>query len=408
MRVRKILQEDIVMKKCGLGFVDLCIILVLIILFTYVEVGFFFVDPYATGAQSSRFLVLAFVWLVRFGVVGLGVLSILLYVNIRLGKINLASLGIVVVVIIILMLIIYPLASYMYSRELTAKIDQFHPYLQLMPQEHLVDKMEKQFKVFCLGGSTTEFVDSTGLGWPERAQELLKTKYNKQMKIYNFGRQWYTTQHTLINYNANLRSYRPNVIMTMDGINDLLQNADFSYFSTGTFREDYGHFWGPMRRLVSQPTLASAAVQSLRLFWYCPKRQVIDTESFPGLAAYRRNLKTIIDMARVDGTEVILLTQAFLMKDDMNERERAALTMVNREAIGARKKWSAKTAKSGMEQYNQAVIEIAKRENLRLLDLEKVIPKTLEYLRDDVHYTDKAFVIISEYVAEMLNSTSLP
>ncbi len=102
------------MKKYGLGFVDLCIILVLIILFTYVEVGFFFVDPYATGAQSSRFLVLAFVWLVRFGVVGLGVLSILLYVNIRLGKINLASLGIVVVVIIILMLIIYPLASYMY------------------------------------------------------------------------------------------------------------------------------------------------------------------------------------------------------------------------------------------------------------------------------------------------------
>ncbi len=163
-----------------------------------------------------------------------------------------------------------------------------------------------------------------------------------------------------------------------------------------------------MRRLVSQPTLASAAVQSLRLFWLCPKRQVIDTESFPGLAAYRRNLKTIIDMARVDGTEVILLTQAFLMKDDMNERERAALTMVNREAIGARKKWSAKTAKSGMEQYNQAVIEIAKRENLRLLDLEKVIPKTLEYLHDDVHYTDKAFVIISEYVAEMLNSTSLP
>ena len=391
-------------KKRGLRFVDLCIILILITLFTYVELGFFFVDPYATGAQSSRFLILTFEWLIRFGMVGLGVLSILLYVNIRLGKISLSSLGIVVGIIIILILITYPLASYIYSRELTAEIGQFHPYLQLMPPENLVDKTEKQFKVFCLGGSTTEFPDSKGVGWPERAQELLKTKYNNHMKIYNFGRQWYTTQHTLINYNANLRSYRPNVIMTMDGINDLLQNADFSYFSTGTFREDYGHFWGPETRLVSQPTLASAAVQSWRLFWYYSRREVIDSDNFPGLAPFRRNLKTLIDMARVDGTEVILLTQPFLMKDNMNDPERAALTMVNREAVGAKKKWSVKTAKSGMEQYNQAVREIAKRENVRLLDLEKVVPKTLEYLRDDVHYTDKTFIIISEYVAEMLNS----
>ncbi len=395
-------------KKRGLSFVDLCIILILIILFTYVELGFFFVDPWAVGAQSSRFLVLTFLWLVRFGMVGLGVLAVLLYVNIRLGRLSLTSLGVVVGMIITLMLIIYPFASYIYSRGLTTEIHEFHPYLQLMPPENLIDKTEKQFKVFCLGGSTTEFPDSKGVGWPQYAQESLKTKYNKQTKIYNFGRQWYTTQHTLINYNANLRSYGPKVIMTMDGVNDLLQNADFSYFSTGNFREDYGHFWGPETRLVSQPTLASAAAQSWRLFWYYPKRQVIDTENFPGLVSFRRNLKTLIDMARVDGTEVILLTQPFLMKDNMSETEIAALTMVNREAIGARKKWSVKTAKSGMEQYSQAVREIAKRENVKLLDLEKVVPKTLEYLRDDVHYTDKAFIIISEYVAEALNSLPLP
>ncbi len=395
------------MEKRGLGFLDLCIILFLVSLFTYVEVGFFFVDPYVIGAQSSRFLVLTFVWLARFGMGGLGVLTIVLYVNMRLGRISLTSLGIIAGTIMIVVFTIYPLASYIYARGLTAKIDEFHPYLQLMPPEKPVDKTEKQFKVFCLGGSTTEFLDSTGIGWPERAQELLKTKHHNQTKIYNFGRQWYTTQHTLINYNANLRSYRPNAIMIMHAINDLLQNADFSYFSTGTFREDYGHFWGPESRLVSQPTLVSAALQSWRLFWYCPKRQVIDTESFPGLAPFRRNLKTIIDIAQVDGTDVILLTQPFLMKDNMSDTEIAALTMVNREAIGATKKWSVKTVKSGMEQYNQAVREIAERENVRLLDLEKVVPKTLEYLRDDVHYTDKAFVIISEHVAEVLSSRPL-
>jgi len=82
-------------KNYGLRFVDLCIILIVIILFAYVEVGFFFVDPYAIGAYSSRFLVLTFLWLIRFGMVGLGVLTIVLYVNIRSAKISLASVGLV-------------------------------------------------------------------------------------------------------------------------------------------------------------------------------------------------------------------------------------------------------------------------------------------------------------------------
>ena len=261
--------------------------------------------------------------------------------------------------------------------------------------------------IFCLGGSTTEFTDSDGLGWPERTEMLLNKNLEKKVKIYNFGRQWYTTQHSLINFNANLRHRNPSIVIVMHAINDLLQNADFSYFSTGPFREDYGHFLGPVRRMILQPSLLSAASQSFSMFWYAPKRQIIDQSEFPGLESFKRNLDYMVKIAAEDGFTLVLMTQPFLMKEHLSPKEQAALTMVNREAIGPGKQWSLDTARAGMEQYNTAIRNIATNHNVTLFDLEKDVPKSLDFLYDDVHYTDRAFLRIADFVSQHLMQTGL-
>ena len=58
------------------------------------------------------------------------------------------------------------------------------------------------------------------------------------------------------------------------------------------------------------------------------------------------------------------------------------------------------TALRGMEKYNQAIAGVARERSVFLIDLDKVVPKTLDYFYDDVHYTEKSYDIIAKFIAD--------
>ncbi len=382
-----------------IGIVGVCLIL---LIFVYVEVGFFYADPYVTGTESI--LVKSFLFSARMitPLVGLALAYLVLIASRRKVRFSFVFPGLLGVIAIFAFF--YPALEFVYTRSMQKRLSEFHPYLQLMPHDFKKTAGAAAPKVFCLGGSTTEFTDSHGRGWPQKTSEILRDHYGTSANFFNFGRQWYTTQHLLIDYNANLSQYKPDVIIIMESINDLLQNADFSYFSTGPFREDYGHFLGPVRRLILQPTLLSASLETARMFWYAPERTVLEVDTFPGLESFRRNLLFLIEAAKRDGAAVVLMTQPSLFKDQMSAGEIKALTMINREAIGPKFQWSVGTGKAGMAKYSQAVRKIAADSTVKLIDLDKIVPKSMEYFIDDVHYTDNGFQLVAETVAGGLES----
>ena len=143
-------------------------------------------------------------------------------------------------------------------------------------------------------------------------------------------------------------------------------------------------------------------LEAIRSLWYQPVITEIDTSYFPGLDSFERNLKTLIRLAKENHTEVVLMTQPNIYKDSESSEELKALTMLNREAIGNGKKWSYKTALTGLRQYNDEIRQIAKEENVHLIDLESMIPKNLEYFYDDVHYRSKTYDLIASKLAGKL------
>ena len=84
----------------------------------------------------------------------------------------------------------------------------------------------------------------------------------------------------------------------------------------------------------------------------------------------------------------------------MDEETKNACEMVNREAVGKYMQWSYKTAFIGMSKYNERIRKVAEEENVFFIDLNNVIPKSLEYFYDDVHYNDTTFSIISKSLGE--------
>ncbi len=371
----------------------------------WVTLGFFRPDPYAIERWPlpSRLIL----WTARILIPAGSAVLLWMYHQIRRGKIAAANAVLFSLTSLFLLLLLYPVADGRYHRSMGKRhgADQVHPFLQLAPApvDTALERAGDSFRIFCLGGSTTEFADSSGRDWPSRVEENLGKRSGRSgIRVYNFGRQWYTTLHMLIQYESSLRKYRPDAVIVMETINDLLVNADFSYFSGGPFREDYGHFYGPLTRIYGHKGMQPAAAEFLGHYWYFTPRVVAEQDSFPGLPSFRRNLNTLIDLAEKDGARVVLMTQPNLYSDSITAEGKRSLRMLNQEAVGPDKQWGYRTALNGFRQYRNAVIETAAARKAVLIDLESRLPKTLEYFYDDVHYQNRSFDLMAAAVTDGL------
>jgi hypothetical protein len=378
------------------------IILVVFYLFVmgYIYRGFYYPDPTIfTIHWSPRYIwlfILVFYPLLTFFLISI-------YRSWYLKKIKLNSIFVLLGGILFFLLLTYPIGDYFYKKSMYNRIDAFHSYLQLSPTE-IQNIDTTMFNIFCLGGSTTEFTDQNGRDWPSLVEKNLREKYGvENVRIFNQGKQWYTSQHSVINYIENIQKYRPDMLIVMHNINDLLQNADFSRFSGGKFREDYGNFYGPITKIVKYGSFGNFILEVIRSLWYQPEIEEINTQHFPGIISFERNINTLIRLAKASNTKIILLTQPNIYKDTISSKELESLTMLNKEAIGNGKKWSYNTALSGIQLYNDKIREISKEEDVYLINLEAVVPKSLEYFYDDVHYQPKAFNLIVSELSEGLS-----
>ncbi len=370
---------------------------------TYIYIGFYFPDEYTLAFGIFPAIIL---WLVRILFPIAITLTLILYVRLRLKKTDHRAVIVFFMAMFFATIIVYQIADKIYQDWFEKNRNKFHPYLQLVPQEYhpRSDSSSRSIKIFCLGGSTTELSDSKGKDWESRVERILKNEYSfSNVEVYNLGREWYTTLHTLINYETNLRQHKPSIILIMQSVNDLLHNADFSVFSHDTFREDYGHFYGPINRIIHHGSLLDKMNSIVSGLWYAYPKEVITTDTFPGIVSYERNLNTIIELAKHDSTKIILMTEPSLYKSVMSADEISVLGMLKVEAINEHTVWSIQTAKNGMLKYNETMKMIAQKNNLPLIDLDSVVPKSLIYFRDDVHYTDTTFSIIATYLAQEMS-----
>ncbi len=383
-----------------LGILDYLVLLVIGLAGAWLFRGFLSPDPYylQKGMIASVLL-----WALRIGIPILTIFILWLYAAIRRGNAPLAGIALVIASAVFALLVGYPPAQYFYERSYVSQIEKYHPYLQLRPHEIPSDLPRDRYLIMCLGGSTTEFADPDRGGWPGRLQKLLpSTIGGKPVRVINMGRQWYTTQHTLINYELNLRQAKPDVIILMQSVNDVLQNADFSYISHDAFRSDYGHFYGPVNRIIDRKGLLEFIAEMIGGLWGHTPRKLIVTKDFPGLPGYERNVRTLAELAKNDGTRLVFMSEPYLFKEQMTAEEQASLVLTNYEGLGRDRQWGPATGKYGMDTYNNKLKQIARDIGASFIDLEAAVPKTLEYFYDEVHYRVATFDLVASQVAKGL------
>lgn len=325
----------------------------------------------------------------------------------------------------------------------------FHPYLQNSPTPndprlHVnrwgfrgddldVRKDADVFRVFVFGGSTvycgTLPYEQTHCRLLEKRLRAAYPQY--QVEVQNLGAEWHTSEHDTIKLLFLAQDFAPDLVVTFHAINDLVRSLSPDMFADGRYWPDYRHYHGGAANLATggakTPLLVRAAaghwcsdlrfdtmqlngpdgrgIKGMRLLFY-PKTQEIEIHQWKSLAAFRRNLDDFVQIARAKGLRVLLATQPSLYRDDLTPDERRLLGFPLSHYFDGRRP-SLHSMVDGMRQFNDVTRNVARQNHVALVDLDTRMPKTTEYLYDDVHYTAAGSALVGNAFADTIIESRL-
>lgn len=209
--------------------------------------------------------------------------------------------------------------------------EQFNNYGFPGRDFHL-QKDPAKIRIATIGGSTTHS------GYPMILERLLNSRDDSivsgNYEVFNFGLAWSTSAHMLANYMLLVRSFRPDILIIHQGWNDIAVRNILPEIEA---MPDYSHVFqafSPPRPTDAWMIRLSGLYRFLRHkvdpkpWWsfmgsalqkkniYRAERKFDDLSE---LKFYQKNIETIIFLAELDKTKVILTTQPFQPSKQKND-----------------------------------------------------------------------------------------
>jgi len=332
----------------------------------------------------------------------------------------------------------YESSSYTYT------IDNFHPFLQsqLARQENLnvnslgfrgeeikEQKDKNTFRIIVLGGST---VLNREVPFEQNAVRVLEKKLRikyprKHIEVINAGKDYYTSEHSLIQYLFKLQDMSPDMIIQWHGINDMyascLKEGVLTY---GAYKADYSHFFGAVSNIVfsyfrPQPVfqiklvtvdflirfikdnffsdiIVSFKNRHIELLAkdYLENKNTVTVHEFLSLSSYRRNISMLIELTKERKIPLILGNQPFLFKMNASVEEVGRIISPQLYCMRQNKYYNLESLLYGIRGFNAVTKTVSEENGVTFIDLESKIPKNLEYFVDSIHYTKKGNEVIAE------------
>ena len=296
------------------------------------------------------------------------------------------------------------------QREVTYERNEFGLRSLSLSSEH---KPSATVRILVLGGSTTDapYQDS-GDTWWGHLDERLRARFGPagvQVEVAAFGRGGRTAIDRLAWARANLERFDPDVVVTLEGINDLAWHggADYHYSdlpsalaaASSPARRHCSDWSQVCRRLeqLEQRLTRQARGDTVELEWHSENLPELTRayRSLPLAASIERPqdpfvefsaaLEALIAFASSPGRQVVVLAQPVLWQPDLSPRETERLWFSIATPAGpvrASPAWLA----AEMDRYNRRQAELAARYGARYVAAP--VPADLEHFFDDCHFTD--------------------
>lgn len=283
---------------------------------------------------------------------------------------------------------------------------------------------DNEYRILIVGGSTSEclYLDDNET-WPYLLmKELDKTVDNKKVITMNIGKSGHGLRNNILALKYLPDYYEPDLIIALAGANDVLfklsrkdawqlfNESEFDGTESYTFSASPSYTWKStivykiykfidlkFKKIRPQDGIGNTLLEN-RL-----KRQIATNWIYekpdlePVLEDYQRNLERVIELSKKKNSTLIFMTQPYLYKENITLEEDASLWMTY--DFGDTY-YSTETMIYSMDEFNKKLLKVCENNNdIFCIDLEKKVPKTLDYTYDDMHFNENGARFVAEEVS---------
>lgn len=282
--------------------------------------------------------------------------------------------------------------------------------LGLRGPDRPVGKAPGSVRILCVGGSTTFGAGIVGdeKTWPARLESrLAELRPGLPIEVWNAGVPGYTTAENIIYLGLRLIDLGPDLVVFYEGYNDFKPNRHPG------FRSDYSHWRDravvPQRDFLDGFRIYTRLRSLIDYLRARPAARVrdprtgaglerFDSVSEEGVAIFRRNLRTLIAVARSAGGAPVLATYAHPCTDD-NAREHPELFSY---LPGFLPGLTFAGVKQAFDRYNEAIRSVAAEQGATLADAARLMPADPFLFVDHVHFNPRGADAFARVVAESI------
>jgi lysophospholipase L1-like esterase len=283
-------------------------------------------------------------------------------------------------------------------------------------------KPDGEFRIFLVGGSSAECFyldDSASIGF------ILQDRLNEQLsgdavRVYNAGKSGDASDDHVSMLVHRIVHLEPDMVIVFSGINDLSRSIygyDYLHYVKGDPRSGYSilkfvftefqigrRLYYLLKRLsptdeqvleeITEVSNYRAKIDLRKSAPVSNKRPKTDVE------AYAKNLRTIVGTAQAQGIQLVFMTQQSTWNSAVDPEAQNWHWMLYRNGVTYREDFM----DEALESYNDVIREIARKHDVPLYDLATVMPKSLDYFYDDVHFNvpgaKKAGTALASFILE--------
>ncbi len=273
-------------------------------------------------------------------------------------------------------------------------------------------------KIAFLGGSTTEciYVDEE-IRYPYMVSKLLEKKNGLKVVVYNGG---VSGNNSIHSNNILLNKVIPkksNIVILQHNINDLnLFLFEKTYWNNNpnkvlvyTLKDKELSLYITLRGIKDAliPNLYSkiriyfhigALLKGKEDEWAEIRGKKIKIDEVRILSDFQKSLQTFVCICKTYHMIPVLITQASRLKDHPDQLI-AKTTAKLKEDYGI----EYSDYKKLHDNMNQKIRDVAKENNILLIDLEQLVPKENKYIYDSVHYNNFGSKFVARIIADKLS-----
>ena len=276
---------------------------------------------------------------------------------------------------------------------------------------HSKNKPPHTLRVLCLGASTTEqSTQSNEDIWCSLLEQKLEKQWQEKgirVETAAFGMGGHRIRDTLAWAQQHLMEFPPDLVILLQGINDLVWNGGPAYRIHGP---PSIHWWQSLNwewfQIFRRAHLAYIHLQKMWksveggiLEWHSAllpglrqKRQALPLVKNPvrdpdPIEEFRLNLEAFLQFTQNHQLPTLVLGQPVFWKEPMSEAETAMLWFRLQSPQGeiqAPPAW----LNGEMERYNRLQARLASQYGADYMNLNGVVPKDSRHFIDDCHFTD--------------------